>query len=51
MKTHVEFTQHEDRVHGSDGRRKVVQTAAALFASAGLRGTTVSMIASAAGIP
>ncbi|HWF06943.1 MAG TPA: TetR/AcrR family transcriptional regulator [Bryobacteraceae bacterium] len=51
MKTHVEFTQHEDRVHGSDGRRRVVQTAAALFASAGLRGTTVSMIASAAGIP
>ena len=51
MKIHVGFTQHEDRVHGSDGRRRVVQTAAALFASAGLRGTTVSMIASAAGIP
>jgi AcrR family transcriptional regulator len=51
MKTHAGFTQHEDRVHGSDGRRRVVQTAAALFASAGLRGTTVSMIASAAGIP
>lgn len=51
MKTHVEFTQREDMVHGSDGRRKLVQTASALFASAGLRGTTVSMIASAAGIP
>src|ERR1700733_5761746 len=51
MKTHVGFTQHEVRVHGSDGRRRVVQTAAALFASAGLRGTTVPMIASAAGIP
>jgi len=51
MKTHVEFTQHEDRVHGSDGRRRVLQTAAALFANAGLRGTTVSMIASAAGVP
>ncbi|HEY3825156.1 MAG TPA: TetR/AcrR family transcriptional regulator [Bryobacteraceae bacterium] len=51
MRTHVGFTQHEDRVHGSDGRRRLVQTAAALFASAGLRGTTVSMIASAAGIP
>jgi AcrR family transcriptional regulator len=51
MQTHVEFTQHEDRVHGSDGRRRVLQTAAALFASAGLRATTVSMIASAAGIP
>ena len=29
----------------------MLQTAAALFASAGLRGTTVSMIASAAGVP
>jgi AcrR family transcriptional regulator len=51
MKAHLGFTQHEDRVHGSDGRRRVVQTAAHLFASAGLHGTTVSMIASAAGIP
>jgi AcrR family transcriptional regulator len=51
MKTHVGFTQHEDRVHGSDGRQRVVRTAAALFASAGLRGTTVAMLASAAGIP
>src|ERR1700691_3003178 len=51
MKTHVGFTQHEDRVHDSDGRRRVVQTATALFTSAGLRGTTMSMIASAAGIP
>jgi AcrR family transcriptional regulator len=51
MKTHVEFTQNEDRVHGSEGRRRVVQTAAALFASAGLHATTVPMIARAAGIP
>jgi AcrR family transcriptional regulator len=51
MKTHVGFTQHEDRVHSSDGRQRVVQTAAVLFANAGLRGTTVSMLASAAGIP
>jgi AcrR family transcriptional regulator len=51
MQTHAGYTQHEDRVHGSGGRRRVVQTAAALFASAGLRGTTVAMIASAAGIP
>jgi AcrR family transcriptional regulator len=51
MKTHAGFTQPEDKIHGSDGRRRVVQTAAALFASAGLRGTSVSMIASAAGFP
>jgi len=51
MKTHLGFSQHEDRIHGSDGRGRVVQTAAALFARAGLRGTTVSMIARAAGIP
>jgi AcrR family transcriptional regulator len=51
MKADVGFTQHEDRIHGSDGRRRVVQVAANLFASAGLHGTTVSMIASAAGIP
>jgi AcrR family transcriptional regulator len=50
MKTDAGLTQHEDTVHGPDGRRRVVQTAAALFASAGLRGTTVSMIAPAAGI-
>ena len=51
MKTHVGLTQYQDRLHGSDARRRVVQTAAALFASGGLRGTTVSMIANAAGIP
>ena len=51
MKTHLGFSQHEDRIHGSDGRGRVVRTAAALFARAGLRGTTVSMIARAAGIP
>jgi AcrR family transcriptional regulator len=51
MKTRVGLTQYQDRVHGLDARRRVVQTAAAFFASAGLRGTTVSMIADAAGIP
>jgi AcrR family transcriptional regulator len=51
MKAHVALTQHEDRTHGSDGRRRVVQAAAHLFASGGLHGTTVSMIASAVGIP
>ena len=51
MKTHVGSTQHEDRVHRSDPRRRVVQIAAALFASAGLHRTTMSMIARAAGIP
>jgi AcrR family transcriptional regulator len=51
MKTHAGFAQHESRVHGSDGRRRLLQTAATLFANAGLRGTTVSMLASAAGIP
>src|SRR5258708_2508763 len=51
MKAHVGFTQHEDLVHGSDGRRRVVRTAAQLFATAGLHGTTVSIIARAAGVP
>jgi AcrR family transcriptional regulator len=51
MKTHVGFTQHEDRVHGSDGRLRMVRTAALHFAAAGLRGTTISMLANAAGIP
>jgi AcrR family transcriptional regulator len=51
MRTHVEFAQHEDKVHGSDGRQRVVEAAAALFASAGVRGTSVSMIARAAGVP
>jgi AcrR family transcriptional regulator len=51
MKTHAGFTQHEDMLHGSDGRHRVVRIAAALFASGGLRGTTVTMIANAAGIP
>ena len=51
MKTHVGFTQPDSTVHGSDGRLQVVRTAAALFAGAGLRGTTMSMLAGAAGIP
>jgi AcrR family transcriptional regulator len=51
MKAHVGFTQHEDRAQRPDGRRRVIQAAAHLFASAGLHGTTVSMIASAVGIP
>jgi AcrR family transcriptional regulator len=51
MKTHLGFTQHEDRVHGSDGRLRMVRTAASHFATAGLRGTTISMLAHATGIP
>jgi AcrR family transcriptional regulator len=51
MKTHLGLTQHEDRVHGSDGRLRMVRTAASHFATAGLRGTTISMLANAAGIP
>src|SRR5579862_6532259 len=51
MKTHLDFTQHEGRIHGSDGRLRVVRTAATRFATVGLRGTTISMLASAAGIP
>ena len=51
MKAHVGFTQHGDRVHGQDGRRRVVRASTHLFARAGLHGTTVPMIASAAGIP
>ena len=51
MKTHLGFTPHEDRMHGSDGRLRVVRTAASHFATAGLRGTTMSMLANAAGVP
>jgi AcrR family transcriptional regulator len=51
MKTHLGFTQQEDRIHGSDGRLRMVRTAASHFATAGLRGTTISMLANAAGIP
>jgi AcrR family transcriptional regulator len=51
MKTHLGFTQYEDRVHGSDGRLRMVRTAASHFATGGLRGTTISMLANAAGIP
>jgi AcrR family transcriptional regulator len=51
MKTHVGITQDEDRANGSDGRRRLVRTAASYFATAGLRGTTISMLANAAGVP
>jgi AcrR family transcriptional regulator len=51
MKTHLGFAQHEDRVHGSDGRLRMVRIAATHFAAAGLRGTTKSMLTNAAGIP
>jgi AcrR family transcriptional regulator len=51
MKTHLGFAQHEDRVHGSDARLRTVRTAASQFATAGLRGTSISMLAHAAGIP
>jgi AcrR family transcriptional regulator len=51
MKTRLGLTQDEDRIHGSDGRMRMVRTAASHFAKAGLRGTTVSMLANTAGIP
>ena len=51
MKTHGDFTQHEDRIHFSDGRLRMVRTAARHFATAGLRGTTISTLAHAAGVP
>ena len=51
MKTDLGLTQLEDRIHGSDGRLRMVRTAAGHFATAGLRGTTISMLANAAGIP
>jgi AcrR family transcriptional regulator len=51
MKTHLGSTQHEDRIHGSDGRLRMVRTAASQFAAAGLRGTTMSTLANAAGVP
>jgi AcrR family transcriptional regulator len=51
VKARAEFTHHQDKAYGSDGRQRVLQTAAVLFKSAGLRGTSVSMIARAAGIP
>ena len=51
MKTHLGLTQHEDRIHGSEGRLRMVRIAARHFAAAGLRGTTLSMLAHAAEIP
>ena len=51
MNIHIGFTQHEDRTHGSDEHLRMVRTAASHFATTGLRGTTISMLANAAGIP
>jgi len=39
MKSHLGLTQHEDRIHGSDGHLRMIQTAASQFATAGLRGS------------
>jgi AcrR family transcriptional regulator len=51
MKTHLGSTLQEAASLGSGGRLKILRTAALHFARTGLRGTTVSMLASAAGIP
>jgi AcrR family transcriptional regulator len=51
MKTHLGSTRQEAASLGSGGRLKVLRTVAAHFARTGLRGTTLSMLASAAGIP
>jgi AcrR family transcriptional regulator len=51
MKTHVRSTTQEATSLASDVRLKVLRTVAPHFARTGLRGTTVSMLASAAGIP
>jgi AcrR family transcriptional regulator len=51
MKAHLGFTRLEDRIHGSDGRLRMVRAAASHFTAAGLRGTTISMLANSAGIP
>jgi AcrR family transcriptional regulator len=51
MKTHLGSTLQEAASLGSGGRLKVLRTVAAHFARTGLRGTTLSMLASAAGIP
>jgi AcrR family transcriptional regulator len=50
MKTHLGYTQHEDRIHGPEGRLRMLRIAASHFATEGLRGTTISMLAHAAGI-
>jgi AcrR family transcriptional regulator len=51
MRTHVASPQREGESLGSGGRLKVLRTVAAHFARTGLRGTSVSMLASAAGVP
>jgi AcrR family transcriptional regulator len=51
MKTHSGSTLQEAASLVHDDRLKVLRTAAVHFARTGLRGTTVSMLARAAGIP
>src|SRR5277367_892870 len=51
MKTHAGATLLEAASLGTGGRLKVLRTVAAHFARTGLLGTTLSMLASAAGIP
>jgi len=51
MKTPVGSTLQEAASLGPEVRLKVLRTVAAHFARTGLRGTTLSMLASAAGIP
>ena len=51
MKTHVGSTLQEAASLGTGDRLKVLRTVAGHFARTGLRGTTLSMLASAAGIP
>jgi AcrR family transcriptional regulator len=51
MKTPVESALQEAASLGPDGRRKVLRTAAVHFARTGMRGTNISTLASAAGIP
>src|SRR5271168_4196143 len=51
MKMRLGLAQREDTIDGSHGRQRIVQTAASHFAKAGLRGTSGSMLANAAGIP
>jgi AcrR family transcriptional regulator len=51
MKTHVGNALQEAASLGPDGRLRVLRTAAIHFARTGLHGTTVSMLARAAGVP
>ena len=51
MKTHLGPALQDGATMGPDVRSKVLRNAAAQFTRTGLRGTTVSTLASAAGIP